>query len=475
MNARCLGGELDTAQPLAELLTCQQAAQSAQGAPALALRLDRLQRLHALIVDNQIAICAAIAADFGTRSVTETTLLEIVPTLNAIVHARRHLRRWMRPRRRAVAWQFQPARAWVQHQPLGVVGIVAPWNYPLLLALSPLVDAFAAGNRALIKPSELTPAWSELLQRLVASQFEPAELAVVTGGPAVAQAFCALPFDHLVFTGSTGVGRQVMQAAAANLTPVTLELGGKSPAIVGAAYADDKAARSIAFGKFVNAGQTCIAPDYVLVPRARLDTLAQALMSRLRTCYPAVAGNDDYASIISPRHHQRLVNAVDEARARGARVLVHGDGGDAAARKVAPTLVIDPPLDILLMREEIFGPVLPLVPYDKLDDAIAFVNRNDRPLALYCLTNDAAERDAVLASTLSGGVTLNGTLLHLAQDALPFGGVGASGLGAYHGEDGFKRLSHARGVHQVGWFNGFELLAPPYGALAERARRWLAR
>lgn len=437
------------------------------------MRRAALTRLERVLLDNRDEFAAAIAADYGTRSPHETTFGEVVPTLNAIRHNRRHLARWMRPQRRAVAWTFRPARAWVRYQPLGCIGIIAPWNYPLYLALAPLVDALAAGNRALIKPSEYTPRLAELLARVIGRAFTAEEVAVVTGGPDVAAAFAALPFDHLLFTGSTGIGRRVMAAAAANLTPVTLELGGKSPVIVGPDYGVRSAARSIAFGKFFNAGQTCVAPDYVLAPTHMVRPLALALLREAQRAYPAIADNPDYTAMITERHHARLVAAIEAARAAGAEVLAHEDAAAASLRKIGPTIVLAPPAGSLLMQEEIFGPVLPIIPYDTIEAAIATVNAGDRPLALYCLTHDAALREAVLSRTLSGGVTLNGTLLHVTQDGLPFGGVGPSGMGAYHGRAGFERFSHARGIFQPGRFNGLELVRPPYGFVARRIARLL--
>jgi coniferyl-aldehyde dehydrogenase len=458
---------------VSRLLANQRAAFAAKGVPDLAARLGALQRLQAAVLANQAAFARAISADFGNRPSAETEMLEILPTVNAIRHARKHLWRWMRPERRRVALTFQPAKAWVAYQPLGVVGVIAPWNYPLFLAVSPLADALAAGNRVMIKPSEYTPALSALLQQVVAGVFDATEVAVVTGGPEVAASFSSLPFDHLLFTGSTAVGRKVMQAASANLTPVTLELGGKSPVIVADDYDIGKAARAIAFGKFLNAGQTCIAPDYVLVPDAKLRALADAVLAEARKMYPTVAANPDYASVISPRHYQRLAAAVAAAEAAGATVLRHEDAGAEGARKLGPTLVIGAPEDSLLMQEEIFGPVLPLVGYSDLAATIAYVNARQRPLALYCLTADTKVEADVLGQTISGGVTVNGTLLHAAQDTLPFGGVGPSGIGAYHGQDGFKRFSHARAVYKIGFINGMDMLRPPYGRIARLMRRAL--
>jgi len=436
-------------------------------------RLASLAKVERLLTQHRDAMAQAVSADFGNRAVPETMLLEVLPSLNAIRHVRRNLGRWMRPERRHVAVTFQPAKAWVQYQPLGVVGIVAPWNYPVQLAFSPLVDALAAGNRAMIKPSELTPRFSDLLAGLIGEAFDPSEVAVVTGGPDVAEAFSRLPFDHLLFTGSTNVGRKVMLAAAANLTPVTLELGGKSPVVVCADYPVTRAARDIAIGKFVNAGQTCIAPDYVLAPRGQVDALAEAIIAEARRLFPTIGSNADYTSMVTERHRLRLTDAVEAARAAGARVLSHDADTAAAAGKIAPTVVIRAPADSLLLREEIFGPVLPILPYDTLDQAIAEINGRDRPLALYCLSRDQSATDTVLSRTISGGVTLNGTLLHVGQDDLPFGGVGASGIGSYHGRDGFRRLSHARAVHKVGFLNPLDLLSPPYGRLYQTVTKFL--
>ena len=469
--ARLVAGE-DEARRLFDL----QHEASRQGPPAeLKLRRDRLERLRAVVAGNAAAFAEAISDDFGVRSRTETQLLEIVPTLSAIRHARRNVAHWMRPERRWVDPLFQPARAWVRHEPLGVIGIISPWNYPLQLAFSPLVDALAAGNRAMVKPSELTPAFSELLRRTIAERFDESELAVVTGGVDVGQAFASLRFDHLLFTGSTEIGRKVYQAAAANLVPVTLELGGKSPVVVCPDYDLAKAARSIAFGKFVNAGQTCIAPDYVLVPEGKEREFAEAVMAQVRRSYPAIAGNDDYSGLISERHRRRLADAVEAARAAGVTVLSHEDEGARAEGKMGPAVILGAPEGSLFLTEEIFGPVLPVLPYRSLDDAVGFIAARERPLALYCFSNRRRERERVLGGAISGGVTLNGTLLHVAQEHLPFGGVGASGIGAYHGQEGFKRFSHARAVHKIGFINVFERLGPPWGKMAAALGRRLAK
>lgn len=451
----------------------QRAAFQRGEAPDLAARSETLRKLAAMIRQHHAAFAEAISADFRNRSRHETALLEVGPSLEAIAYARRHLKRWMRPERRKVSLNARPGSAWVQYQPLGVVGVISPWNYPLYLALGPLVDALAAGNRVMLKPSEMTPHFSELFRRAIAETFGPEEVAVVTGGAEIGQAFSSLPFDHLLFTGSTNVGRKVMQAAAENLTPVTLELGGKSPAIIDNGYAPAEVARSIALGKFLNAGQTCIAPDYLLVPQGQAEVVADAVLAEVRKFYPAPAANPDYTTIIDERHAQRLQAMLAEVQNAGARILRHDAGNVEAPGKFAPAIVLDPPPSSALMREEIFGPILPVVTYRTLDEAIAFVNQRPRPLALYVFTRDRAVERRVLAGTISGGVTVNGTLLHIVQEDLPFGGVGTSGIGAYHGFEGFKRFSHAKAVFRTGWVRPFEWFAPPYGKLAAFVIRYL--
>ena len=460
-------------EPARQIFDRQHAASRRTLAPDASARRASLSSLLDLVEGNADAFVKAIAADFGVRCRRETEILDVIPVVRAIRHARRGVARWMRSERRGVDWVFQPARAWIRYEPLGVVGILSPWNFPLLLSLVPLANALAAGNRAMLKPSELTPAFSGLLARLVAERFDSAQVAVIEGGVDVAREFATLPFDHLVFTGSTTVGREVMRAAAENLTPVTLELGGKSPALLCPDFPLARAARSIAFGKWLNAGQTCVAPDYVLVPADRALAFADLVMTEARRAFPSITGGE-YTSLITERHRARLEGAVEEVAARGVVVLRHGQS-EEGARIMAPTVVLDPPADCRLMREEIFGPVLPVIGYARLEDALAFINERGRPLALYCFTGEKSARDRVLQGATSGGVMLNGTLLHAAQDELPFGGIGPSGMGAYHGRDGFIRFSHARAVYAVGAINGLELMGPPWGKLAGLATRFLLR
>ena len=393
-------------------------------APTLAERRDRLDRLRQMLIQNEDAFLTAISDDFCHRSRHETRLLDIVLTLNSLRNARRNLKRWMRDERRHVDLAYQPAKAWVRHEPLGVIGIISPWNYPLFLSLGPLVDALAAGNRAMIKPVELTPRTSALLAEKIAED----EVMVITSDAGVAQAFSSLPFDHLVFTGSTAVGRKVMQAAAANLTPVTLELGGKSPVILCDDFPIEKAARSISFGKFLNAGQTCISPDYALVPHDKVEAFAEAMIAQARAKYPSLARNPDDTSIVSPRHHARLTGAIEEARAGGARVLSLEDDGTAEFRKIPPTVILDAPANSLVLNEEIFGPILPIIGYHTLDEVAAYINARDRPLALYAFSRDQKRLGDIIDRSISGGVTLNGTMLHAAQEAMAFSGIGPGGV-----------------------------------------------
>lgn len=462
------------ADALSALLTRQQAAYRADMSPSLAARRDRLDRLETLLVKHQDDFARAIDADFGRRDAIVTGLTETMTVRAALRHARRHLKAWMKPERVGVSWAFQPGQARIHRQPLGVVGIIAPWNYPLQLLLSPLVGALAAGNRAMLKPSEYTPRFGEALARAVSATFREDEVAVVTGGPEMAGAFTALPFDHLIFTGSTSIGRKVAEAAGRNLTPVTLELGGKSPAIIDASADLKLTAKRLAWGKLLNSGQTCVAPDYVLTPRARLTESVEALKSAMLAQYPTFSGNPDYTSIIAPRHYERLKRLAAEAQAGGAEVIWLGEPDDAN-RILPPALILGATSDMTVMREEIFGPLLPILPYDGVDEAITRVNDGERPLALYWFGEDARARDRVLENTISGGVTVNDVILHLAQDGLPFGGVGASGYGHYHGEHGFRALSKEKPVFIQSKLAAGGLLYPPYGGLARKMLAILQR
>jgi len=455
------------------LLEIQRAAHRRDGPPPSRIRIDRLDRLDDMVRKRQEAFAGAISTDFGNRSRFETSLLETMTVLSAIRYARKNVRWWMEPAYQEVDFAFWPGAAWIRREPLGIIGIISPWNYPLQLALSPLVDIIAGGNRAIIKPSEQTPAFSELLHRAISDTFAEEEVAVVTGGADVAASFSKLPFDHLVFTGSTTIGRKVAQAAAEGLVPTTLELGGKSPTIICPSGSMAKAVKAITYGKYINAGQTCIAPDYVMVPRERMAELADQVMAEARQYYPNAGA--DYSTMISERAFDRMIAAISEAELGGAKVLRHPVPSDRAKRLLPPVVVMDAPENCTLMREEIFGPVLPIVGYDTLEDALDWINSHPHPLALYIFAEDKKEQTKVLDRTQSGGVTVNGTLLHIAQEGLPFGGVGPSGLGAYHGRHGFDRFTHARAVFRTGFFNAATWLAPPYGKRANRILRFLMR
>ncbi|WP_085677918.1 MULTISPECIES: coniferyl aldehyde dehydrogenase [unclassified Pseudomonas] len=436
--------------------------------PPAAQRRQWLKSLREALLGDQQALIEAIDADFSGRSTDETLLAELLPTVQGIRHAERHLQRWMRPARRAVGLAFQPASARVLYQPLGVVGIIVPWNYPLFLAIGPLTGALAAGNRVMLKLSEATPASGAALKALLERVFPEDLVSVVLGEVDVGQAFARLPFDHLLFTGATSIGREVMLAAAQNLTPVTLELGGKSPAIVSASVPLDTAAERIAFGKTLNAGQTCVAPDYVLVPRERLNDFAEAYRSVVRRMYPRIADNPDYSAIINPRQLQRLQHLLDDARGKGAQVLDLYADEPRQGRRLPPHLLTRVNDSMRVMQDEIFGPLLPLVPYDHLDDALAYINQRPRPLALYYFGYDRGEQQHVLQHSHSGGVCLNDTLLHVAQDDLPFGGVGPSGMGHYHGREGFQTFSKAKAVLAKQRLNAARLIYPPYGKALQR-------
>ncbi len=362
-------------------------------------------------------------------------------------------------------------------QPLGVIGIIVPWNYPLYLAVPPLAAALAAGNRAMVKLSEFTPAYSALMQRLLGEAFSADEVAVVTGGPEIAAQFSALPFDHLLFTGSTPVGRKVMAAAAPNLTPVTLELGGKSPGVVTPGYPLAHAAERILVGKLLNAGQTCIAPDYVLVHRPDLEAFVQAAQQRARRMYPGGLADPNYCSIVNDRQYRRLLAEVEEAQRKGSRsvALFEGEPRDDAQHRLAPLLLLDPPADARVMTEEIFGPVLPVVPYDTVEQAMHFVRERPRPLALYWFDRDRARTETAMRELPAGGMTVNDTLLHIAQEDLPFGGVGASGMGHYHGRWGFETFSKLKPVFLQSPVNALALFLPPYSPLARRMLHWMKR
>ena len=431
--------------------------------PAAKTRAARLTALIRALETNEKRIVEAVSADFGNRARQETILAEIIVTVSAAKGARRHLKKWMRARKVATPLYMAPAKSRIEPQPLGVIGIMSPWNYPMQLALSPATAALAAGNRAMIKPSELTPSTSELMKEIIRAEFDENLLAVMTGGVDVGAAFAAIPFDHLLFTGSTAVGCKIYQTAAKNLTPVTLELGGKSPAIIDDSADIAEAALSIAQGKTFNAGQTCVAPDYVLTPRGKIDATIAALAGSVRRLFPEIDATGDYTSIVSDRHFARLKSLIADAKEAGARIVEVGSSNALDPQRKLPfTMVIDPPATSPIMQEEIFGPILPVVSIESREAAIAHVNKGERPLALYWFGKDEKARDDALRRTIAGGVTVNDTLWHVAQENLPFGGVGKSGIGAYHGEKGFETFSNMKPVFYQSRFASNKMLYPPF-------------
>ncbi|MEX0342490.1 MAG: coniferyl aldehyde dehydrogenase [Erythrobacter sp.] len=443
----------------------------------MALRRDRIERAMKLLKDHGEELCKVMAADFGNRSPHQSMITDIAGTVNFGKYCLKHMDRWARPEKRHVQFPLGllGAKAEVRYEPKGVVGILSPWNFPVNLAFGPLMQVFAAGNRAMIKPSEFTEKTSLLTKELVEEYFTPDECAVFTGGPEVAAAFSELPFDHLIFTGSTATGRKVMEAAAKNLVPVTLELGGKSPVFMGESADFAKAGERVALGKMMNAGQICLAPDYLYVPESKQDEAIHGVWQGTANMYPTLLDNEDYASVVTDRHFDRLQELVADARDKGAEVIEVNPGNEdfsnTNARKMPLTILKNVNEDMKAMQEEIFGPVLPVKTYGHIDEAIDYVNEHDRPLGLYYFGQDSDEREKVLAKTISGGVTVNDVIFHVSMEDLPFGGVGPSGMGSYHGVEGFREFSHARSVYtqpkiDVAKLGGFK---PPYGPATEKA------
>jgi coniferyl-aldehyde dehydrogenase len=458
-----------------DILVVQRAAYLREGAPSLTKRRSDLKKFKAAMLARRGAIEEAINTDFGHRSRHETAMMEILGVVQGIDYLERNLRRFMRPTRRHIALDMRLGSNRIEYQPLGVVGIISPWNYPVNLSLMPVVTAIAAGNRVMLKPSKLTPATNAVLASMLSELFPEEQVAMVSGDGA---AFSSLPFDHLVFTGSTAVGRAVMKAASENLVPVTLELGGKSPTIVAKGSVQDRTVSAIVWGKLLSGGQTCIAPDYALVHESDVNTFIKSYDRLVKAAYPDGPTSEDYTSIVNDQQYSVLIELIDDARAHGARIIEVGHRpGDATRRPhtLAPTVVLGVTEKMKIAHEEIFGPILPIFGYGHIDDAITYVNARPRPLALYYFGGDDADRRKVLDRTTSGNVTINGTIMHVAQDDLPFGGVGASGMGAYHGVEGFRTLSHAKGIFEQGRWNFIELLRAPFGSRANALLKFFLR
>jgi coniferyl-aldehyde dehydrogenase len=470
MNDRTIA--VDAAARITDLFALQRRAYDASPYPQAAERRANLRALKRQLLACQDELAEAIHLDFGWRSHTESLMLDVLPSVLGIDHALGHLKRWMRPSRRATELLFLSNSLRVHYQPKGVVGVIATWNFPVYLSIGPLAAALAAGNRVMLKMPEVTPATNAVVKRMLAQVFGEDLVAVVGGELEDPNAFTSLPFDHIVFTGSPAVGRIVMKQAAQNLTPVTLELGGKSPALVLRDYPLQDAALRIAHGKATNAGQICVSPDYALVPREKVPSFVAGVMSAYQRLYGLRADlNDDLTAISSDRQLARLNGLLDDARRKGAEIVACAD--TAQGRRMPLYIVTRCTPDMALMREEIFGPVLPVVAYDALDEAIDFIRARARPLALYCFSHDGAARDKVLKRTHSGGVTINDWGWHVVNHDAPFGGVGNSGMGTYHGVEGFRELSHARTVFKRHRFFPIGLFYPPYGNLVQRlALKW---
>lgn len=449
---------------LAQALTRQKKAFLNTPFPDAAERRRRLQTLKTLLNENQDAICAAIDKDFNGRARLETLTAEFLPSMMGIKDAISHLSGWMKPTRKMAPLVFQPAAARVMPQPLGVIGIIVPWNYPLYLAIGPLIAALAAGNHAMIKMSEFTPAFGELFAELIRKAFDDAVVTVVNGEVEVAQAFSSLPFDHLLFTGSTAVGRHIMRAASENLTPVTLELGGKSPVVLDRSMPVREAAERLVYPKCLNAGQTCVAPDYVLCPEDQVDDFVQHFIKEAQRQFGDIAQNGDYSAIVNDRQRQRLIGYLDDAREQGAIIHIAGPSDDLSdyGNKLPPILVTSVKDSMQLMQDEIFGPILPVMPYRQLDDVLSYINSRPRPLALYVFGYEKALRTTFEQKTHSGALLFNEALIHVAMDSLPFGGVGASGMGHYHGRYGFDTFSKLKPIVSKQRINSLKLIYPPY-------------
>ncbi len=474
-----MGKEIEAIQDMGACLQAQRAAFMAELPVSAAVRKDRLQRCIALLVDHGEALCDAVSEDFGHRSREQSMLTDITGTITATKGAIKQLESWMRPEKRKVDFplNLMGAKAAVEYQPKGVIGVIAPWNFPIQLTFGPLAGIFAAGNRAMVKSSEFTPTVAAKFEEIVGTYFAPEELAFYSGGPEVGQAFAKLAFDHLIFTGATGVGKHILHAAADNLVPVTLELGGKSPTIMGRSANIESATRRIAMGKMMNAGQICLAPDYLLVPKEQEAAVIEGVRSAVSVMYPKLLDNDDYTSVINSRHRDRLQGYIDDARAKGGEVIEVNPGNEDFAasngNKMPLYIVRNPTDDMTVMQEEIFGPVLPVKTYERVEEAISYVNAKDRPLGLYYFGEDAGEQRQVLERTISGGVTVNDVIFHVAMEDLPFGGIGPSGMGSYHGADGFKTFSHAKSIYKQAKIDVAKLagMLPPY---TDKTRKTIA-
>ena len=465
----------ETIQNMHRVLELQKSLNIKEGAPSLELRTDRLDRVVSMVTKYEKEIISALQEDFGNRDPVMSAATEVGSVVGPMIHAKKNLKKWMKIEKRKAAiaplgsaLSLLGAKAEIRYQPKGVVGAISPWNFPLNLALAPLAGILSSGNRVMLKPSELTPASSELTKSMIEESFDESEIAVFTGDPEVGAAFSGLAFDHLIFTGGTAIAKHVMKAASENLVPLTLELGGKSPVVVGKSSKIKETATRVMQGKTMNAGQICLAPDYALVPEDSIEEFVQASVDVTSEMYPDMKDNEDFTSIINQKHYDRIQSYISDAKEKGADVVeinpANEDFSQQPHHKIPPTLILNPTEDMQVMQEEIFGPVLPVKTYKDVSETVDYINSKDRPLGLYYFGEDAKEKDFVLDNTTSGGVTVNDVISHITMEDLPFGGVGPSGMGSYHGYDGFKEFSHAKSVYKQSWLNLNKLagLVPPY-------------
>lgn len=447
-----------------------------EGAVSAATRIDRLDRGIDVLIKYQDKLVEALNTDFTCRPREVSLLTDVGAGIAPMKHARKHVKKWMRTEKRPTMFPLNlfGGRSRIEYQPLGVVGIIAPWNFPVNMVFSPLAGVMAAGNRVMIKPSEFTPATSGLMAEMIAEAYDPKEVAVFDGGPEVGQAFSGLPLDHMIFTGATSIARHIMAAASRNLVPVTLELGGKSPVVISRSADIEKSVSRIMVGKTLNAGQICLAPDYLLVPEEKLHDVIAAAQQAVTQMYPKILDNPQYTSVINERHYQRLNGYLAEAQERGQKVIAINPAGEnfeqqQGTLKIPPTLIPEPADDLKVMEEELFGPLLPIRTYREFEETISYINSKPRPLAAYYFGQDKQEEEALVARTTSGGICINDVIMHVMQEELPFGGVGPSGMGAYHGFKGFQTFSHAKSVYRQASLNVAKLggMLPPYGKATE--------
>ena len=473
----------ETIKNMHRVVELQKSLNIKEGAPSLELRSDRLDRVVSMVTKYKSEIISALQDDFGNRDPVMSAVTEVDSVIGPMIHAKKNLKKWMKTEKRKAAiaplgsaLSLLGAKAEIRYQPKGVVGAISPWNFPLNLALAPLGGILSAGNRVMLKPSELTPASSDLTKLMIEEFFDESEIAVFIGDPEVGAAFSGLAFDHLIFTGGTAIAKHVMKAASENLVPLTLELGGKSPVVVGKSSKIKDTASRVMQGKTMNAGQICLAPDYALVPEESVDEFVQATVDVTSEMYPDMKDNDDFTSIINQKHYDRIQGYISDAKEKGAEVVEinpsNEDFSQQPHHKIPPTIILNPTEDMQVMQEEIFGPVLPVKTYKDVSETVDYINSKDRPLGLYYFGEDSKEKDYVLDNTTSGGVTVNDVISHIQMEDLPFGGVGPSGMGSYHGYDGFKEFSHAKAVYKQTRFNLMKLagLVPPYKKKEDNAK-----